>query len=75
MSMKPNEWTVVREYDTATQAAAALSILREAGIHAVIRNELMSGVYPTGIFPAQLAVCREDAARAEELLTALTERR
>ena len=61
---------VLREYDSINDAEWDKSLLDGAGIYAMIRNELMSAVYPTGLMPAQLMVRSEDKARAEEVLSA-----
>lgn len=61
---------VLREYDSINDAEWDKSLLDGAGIYAMIRNELMSAVYPTGLMPAQLVVRSEDKARAEEVLSA-----
>ena len=36
----------------------------------MIRNEIMSAIYPTGVMPAQLVVRSKDRAKAEEILEA-----
>ena len=61
---------VLREYDSINDAEWDKSLLDGAGIYSMIRNELMSAVYPTGLMPAQLVVRSEDKARAEEVLSA-----
>lgn len=61
---------VLREYDSINDAEWEKSLLDGAGIYSMIRNELMSAVYPTGVMPAQLVVRSEDKAKAEEVLSA-----
>lgn len=68
--MNENNLVVIREYDSVNDAEWNKSILEGAGIYAMIRNEIMSAVYPTGVVPAQLIVREEDAPRAEEILSA-----
>lgn len=61
---------VLREYDSVNDAEWEKSLLDSAGIYSMIRNELMSAVYPTGVMPAQLVIRSEDKAKAEEILSA-----
>ena len=61
---------VLREYDSINDAEWEKSLLDGAGIYSMIRNELMSAVYPTGVMPAQLVIRSEDKAKAEEILSA-----
>lgn len=61
---------MVRVYDSVNEAEWDKSILDSAGIWAMIRNEIMSALYPTGIMPAELVVRSEDRARALEILNA-----
>lgn len=61
---------MVRNYDSVNEAQWDKSILDSAGIWSMIRNEIMSALYPTGIMPAQLVVRSEDKARAIEILEA-----
>lgn len=68
--MREKGLTVLREYDSINDAEWDKSLLDGAGIYSMIRNELMSAVYPTGVMPAQLVVRSEDVARAEEVLSA-----
>ena len=68
--MNESNLVVIREYDSINDAEWDKSILEGEGIYAMIRNELMSAIYPTGIMPAQLAVRSKDKARAEEILEA-----
>lgn len=71
--MKNNLLTVIREYNSVTEAEMAKSILDGAGIPASIRNEYMSAIYPIGTMPAQVVVREEDAAQASELIAATME--
>ncbi|MBP3565363.1 MAG: DUF2007 domain-containing protein [Alistipes sp.] len=68
--MNERNLIVLREYDSINDAEWDKSLLDGAGIYAMIRNELMSAVYPTGVMPAQLVVRAEDRAHAEEVLNA-----
>lgn len=61
---------VLREYDSVNDAEWEKSLLDGAGIYSMIRNELMSAVYPTGVMPAQLVIRSEDKAKAEDILSA-----
>ena len=68
--MNERNLIVLREYDSINDAEWDKSLLDGAGIYAMIRIELMSAVYPTGVMPAQLVVRAEDRAHAEEVLNA-----
>lgn len=68
--MNEKGFVVLREYDSINDAEWEKSLLEGEGIYAMIQNELMSAVYPTGIMPARLIVRSEDKARAEEVLSA-----
>ena len=68
--MKESELIVLREYDSINDAEWEKSLLDSAGIYSMIRNELMSAIYPIGAMAAQLVVRSEDKARAEEVLNA-----
>lgn len=68
--MKESSLIVLREYDSINDAEWEKSLLDSAGIYSMIRNELMSAVYPIGAMAAQLVVRSEDKARAEEVLNA-----
>ena len=70
--MNENNLVVIREYDSINDAEWNKSILEGEGIYAMIRNEIMSAVYPTGVMPAQLVVRSQDRAKAEEILEAFT---
>ena len=70
--MNENNLVVIREYDSINDAEWNKSILEGEGIFAMIRNEIMSAVYPTGVMPAQLVVRSQDRAKAEEILEAYT---
>ena len=65
--MQTEELVVVAEYNNTVEAEMAKSILSCAGIHADIRNALMSNIYP-GVIPSQLVVAAEDAEQAKTLL-------
>lgn len=68
--MKESSLIILREYDSINDAEWEKSLLDSAGIYSMIRNELMSAVYPIGAMAAQLVVRSEDKARAEEVLNA-----
>ncbi len=68
--MKEENLTVLRVYDSVNEAEWDRSLLEGEGIWAMITNEIMSSLYPTGIIPAQLIVRPEDKARAKEILEA-----
>ena len=68
--MNGEKLIVVRVYDSVNDAEWDKSILDSAGIWAMIRNEIMSAIYPTGVMPAQLVVRSKDKSRAEEILEA-----
>ncbi len=68
--MDNNNFVVIREYDSINDAEWDKSILEGEGIYAIIRNEIMSAIYPTGIMPAQLVVQSKDKSKAEEILEA-----
>ena len=65
---------VVRVYDSVNEAEWDKSILDNAGIWSMIRNEIMSAVYVAGVMPAQLVVRKSDIERAQEILSAYAER-
>lgn len=69
-TMDNNNLVVIREYDSINDAEWDKSILEGEGIYAMIRNEIMSAIYPTGIMPAQLVVQSKDKSKAEEILEA-----
>lgn len=70
--MDEKNLVVLREYDSVNDAEWDRSILEGEGIYAMIRNEIMSAIYPTGVVPAQLIVRSEDKAKAEEILSAFS---
>ena len=60
--------TILRS-DHPEQIAIARSILDNAGIESIIRNEYMASILPIGEdLAAELMVREEDAARASKLL-------
>lgn len=71
--MDENNLIVIKEYDSINEAEWDKSLLDGAGIYAMIRNEIMSALYPVGVMPAQLVVRFEDRKRALEVLEAYTE--
>ncbi len=68
--MNEEKLVVVRVYDSVNEAEWDKSILDNAGVWSMIRNEIMSTLYPTGIMPAELVVRARDKAHAQELLEA-----
>ena len=68
--MNEEKLVVVRVYDSVNEAEWDKSILDNAGIWSMIRNEIMSALYPTGIMPAELVVRAEDKTKATEILDA-----
>lgn len=71
--MKEDNLIVLRAYDSVNEAEWDRSLLQGEGIWSMIRNEIMSSLYPTGVIPAQLVVRAEDKARAKEILGAYSE--
>lgn len=71
--MDGSNLVVIREYDSINEAEWDKSLLDGAGIYSMIRNEIMSALYPVGVMPAQLVVRSEDRKRALEVLEAYTE--
>ena len=68
--MNEENLIVVRAYDSVNEAQWDKSILDSEGIWSMIRNEIMSTLYPTGIMPAELVIISEDKARVQEILEA-----
>ncbi len=68
--MNEGNLIVIRVYDSVNEAEWDRSLLESEGVWAMIRNEIMSALYPTGVMPAQLVVRSEDKARAKEILEA-----
>ncbi len=68
--MSEKNLIVIREYDSVNDAEWDKSILEGEGIWAIIQNEIMSALYPTGVMPAQLVIQAKDKQRAEEVLEA-----
>ncbi len=68
--MNGENLVVVRVYDSVNEAEWDKSILDNAGIWSMIRNEIMSALYPTGVMPAELIVRGEDRVHAIEILEA-----
>mgnify|MGYP003436878400 CR=1 FL=1 len=58
--MKEEDLIVLKEHDSVNNAEWERSLLEGAGIWAMVRNEIMSAIYPTSAFPAQLVVRKED---------------
>ena len=68
--MNEENLIVVRAYDSVNEAQWDKSILDSEGIWSMIRNEIMSTLYPTGIMPAELVIRSEDRVRVQEILEA-----
>lgn len=68
--MNEGNLIVIRVYDSVNEAEWDRSLLESEGVWAMIRNEIMSALYPTGVMPAQLVIRTEDKARAKEILEA-----
>ncbi|MFR9650963.1 MAG: DUF2007 domain-containing protein [Rikenellaceae bacterium] len=67
--MNSDRMVLLAEYDSISQAEMAKSALDSAGIWAMINNEYMSAIYPTGIMPAQVIVIENDLARAKAVVS------
>ncbi len=65
--MQVDELVVVAEYNSATEAEMAKSILACAGIRSRIENEYMTTLYP-GVIRARLVVSSSDFKQAQTLL-------
>ena len=68
--MNEENLVVIRVYDSVNEAEWDKSILDNAGIWSMIRNEIMSTLYPMGIMPAELVVRRKDKSHAQDILEA-----
>ena len=68
--MNEDKLIVLRNYDSVNEAEWDKSLLDNAGIWAMVQNEVMSALYPTGVVPAQLVVRLSDKLRANEILEA-----
>lgn len=68
--MNEENLIVLKEYESVNNAEWDRSLLESAGLWAMIRNEIMSALYPTSVIPAQLVIRKEDRAKAEEILEA-----
>lgn len=71
--MDENNLIVLKEYDSVNNAEWERSLLEGAGIWAMVRNEIMSAMYPTGVIPAQLIIRKQDKEKASEILEAYSE--
>ncbi|MBR6814185.1 MAG: DUF2007 domain-containing protein [Alistipes sp.] len=71
--MDENNLIVLKEYDSVNNAEWERSLLEGAGIWAMVRNEIMSAIYPTGVIPAQLIIRKQDKEKASEILEAYSE--
>ncbi len=68
--MNEENLIVLRVYDSANEAEWDRSLLEGEGVWSMIRNEIMSTLYPTGAIPAQLVIQSKDKSRANEILEA-----
>lgn len=68
--MNEENLIVLKEYESVNNAEWDRSLLESAGLWAMVRNEIMSALYPTSVIPAQLVIRNEDRAKAEEVLEA-----
>lgn len=68
--MNEENLIVLKEYESVNNAEWDRSLLESAGLWAMVRNEIMSALYPTNVIPAQLVIRNEDRAKAEEILEA-----
>ena len=68
--MNEENLIVLKEYESVNNAEWDRSLLEGEGIWAMVRNEIMSAVYPINVIPAQLVVRKSDKAKAEEILEA-----
>ncbi len=68
--MNEENLIVLKEYESVNNAEWDRSLLESAGLWAMVRNEIMSALYPTSVIPAQLVIRNEDRAKAEEILEA-----
>lgn len=68
--MNEENLIVLKEYESVNNAEWDRSLLESAGLWAMVRNEIMSALYPTSVIPAQLVIRKEDRAKAEEILEA-----
>lgn len=66
--MEQDTLVVVAQYNSASEAEIAKSLLDSAGIRSMIRNEYMASIYPVGAMPAQIVVRTEDYEKARALL-------
>ena len=65
--MQQNDFILLAEYNTTTEAEMAKSILSCAGIHSHIDDEYMTTLYP-GVVRARLVVDAGDFRQARTLL-------
>lgn len=68
--MNEDNLIVLRVYDSVNEAEWHRALLESEGVWAMINNEIMSALYPTGVIPAQLIIQRKDRERATEILEA-----
>lgn len=73
-TLPSGDLTAIRTFTNAFDAELARSVLEAAGIDAIVRSDDAGGLHP-GMWTAtgvRLLVRPDDAARAEEVLTAPT---
>lgn len=68
--MDEKNLVVLRVYDSINEAEWDRSLLESQGVWAMINNEAMSALFPTGVIPAQLIIRPNDKERATEILNA-----
>lgn len=70
MATTKNEWTVVSEFNSDSEAQIARGMLDAAGIAAVLQGDTIASVYPMTMTwaPIRLLVPAEMAAKARLLL-------
>lgn len=68
--MDEKNLVVLRVYDSINEAEWDRSLLESQGVWAMINNEAMSALFPTGVIPAQLIIRPQDKERATEILNA-----
>lgn len=68
--MDEKNLVVLRVYDSINEAEWDRSLLESQGVWAMINNEAMSALFPTGVIPAQLIIRPQDRERATEILNA-----
>lgn len=60
---------VLQTYDNSAQAEIVKSVLESAGIFCTLHGDILSSIYPIGMFPTRLMVRECDKEEAEKLLS------